>query len=155
VPSSVHRTASEAETRALGRRLGDVLHGGEIVLLCGDLGAGKTQFTKGLAAALGVAGEVVSPSFTLAARYEGRVPLVHYDLYRLRHPRELQEIGYLESDDRQEIAVVEWGDRVHAPPGAIRIRFEVEPGGTRRIEIDGLAPALESDATAAPGGGSG
>lgn len=140
VTSTVHRTATAAETQALGRRFGALLHGGEVVLLCGDLGAGKTQFAKGVAEALGVAAEVVSPTFTLAARYEGRLPLVHYDLYRLRDPRELREIGFLESDDAAEVAVVEWGDRIAGPSGAIRIHFEVEPGGTRRIEIEEPGP---------------
>lgn len=134
--STVHHTASAAATQALGRTFGATLRGGEIVLLCGDLGAGKTQFAKGVAAALGVRAEVVSPTFTLAARYDARLPLVHYDLYRLRDPRELREIGFLESDDPAEVALVEWGDRVNAPAGAIRIRFDVEPGGHRRIEIE-------------------
>lgn len=134
--STVHRTASAAATQALGRTFGATLRGGEIVLLCGDLGAGKTQFAKGVAAALGVRAEVVSPTFTLAARYDARLPLVHYDLYRLRDPRELREIGFLETDDPAEVALVEWGDRVTAPAGAVRIRFDVEPDGERRIEIE-------------------
>jgi len=136
VPSTLHRTGSAAETQALGRSFGATLRGGEIVFLCGDLGAGKTQFAKGVAAALGVAAEVVSPTFTLAARYAARLPLVHYDLYRLREARELREIGFLESDDAQEVTLVEWGDRVTVPPDAIRIRFDVEPDGERRIEIE-------------------
>lgn len=136
MPSTVHRTGSAAETQALGRVFGATLQGGEIVFLCGDLGAGKTQFAKGVAAALGVAAEVVSPTFTLAARYEARLPLVHYDLYRLREARELREIGFLESDDAHEVTLVEWGDRVTVPPDAIRIRFDVEPNGERRIEIE-------------------
>ena len=136
MPSTLHRTGSAAETQALGRSFGATLRGGEIVFLCGDLGAGKTQFAKGVAAALGVAAEVVSPTFTLAARYAARLPLVHYDLYRLREARELREIGFLESDDAQEVTLVEWGDRVTVPPDAIRIRFDVEPDGERRIEIE-------------------
>ena len=136
MPSTVHRTGSAAETQTLGRIFGATLRGGEIVFLCGDLGAGKTQFAKGVAAALGVAAEVVSPTFTLAARYAARLPLVHYDLYRLREPHELREIGFLESDDAQEVTLVEWGDRVTVPPDAIRIRFDVEPDGERRIEIE-------------------
>lgn len=138
--STVHRTASAAETQELGRRFGASLRGGEVVLLCGDLGAGKTQFAKGVAAALGVGTEVVSPTFTLAARYEARLPLVHYDLYRLRDLRELREIGFLETDDAAEVALVEWGDRIARPPGAIGVRFDVEPGGMRRIEIEEPSP---------------
>ena len=138
--STRHRTFSAAETQALGRTFGATLRGGEVVFLCGDLGAGKTQFAKGVAAALGVGVEVVSPTFTLAARYEARLPLVHYDLYRLRDGRELREIGFLESDDAREVALVEWGDRVAVPPDAIRIQFEVEPTGARRIEIEAPVP---------------
>ena len=140
VPSQ-HRTESEKETRALGERFAATLAGGEIVLLCGDLGAGKTQFTKGVARGLGVAAEVLSPTFTLAARYEGRLPLVHYDLYRLREARELREIGWLEADDPNEVAIVEWGDRVPPPAGAIRVRFVVESASTRHLVFERVAPA--------------
>jgi tRNA threonylcarbamoyladenosine biosynthesis protein TsaE len=110
------------------------------VLLCGDLGVGKTQFAKGVALGLGIRNEVVSPTFTMAVRYEGRLPLVHYDLYRVRGPRELVEIGFLEADDRREVALVEWGDRAAAPAGAIRVRIDLEPGGDRCIEVEGLDP---------------
>jgi tRNA threonylcarbamoyladenosine biosynthesis protein TsaE len=130
------KTASAAETRALGAEFGSRLVGGEVVLLCGDLGAGKTQFAKGVAAALGVAAEIASPTFILSARYAGRLPLVHYDLYRIRSAAELREIGFLESDDPSEIALVEWGDRVAAPAGAVRIVFSVAPDGGREIVIE-------------------
>jgi len=134
--SARFKTASAAETRALGAQFGSGLVGGEIVLLCGDLGAGKTQFAKGVAAALGVAAEIASPTFILSARYEGRLPLVHYDLYRVRSAVELREIGFLESDDPSEVALVEWGDRVPTPAGAVRIVFSVEPDGSRGIVIE-------------------
>jgi tRNA threonylcarbamoyladenosine biosynthesis protein TsaE len=128
-------SGSEGETRACGEAFGRRLAGGEVVLLCGDLGAGKTQFAKGVARALGVAAEVLSPTFTMAARYEGRLPLVHYDLYRVRSERELLEMGYLCGDDATEVALVEWGDRVAPPAGCWRIDLHVEPDGRRRIEI--------------------
>lgn len=134
------RTRSEGETRALGERLGRQLGGGEVVVLSGDLGAGKTQFAKGVARGLGIAAEVVSPTFTMAVRYEGRLPLVHYDLYRVRSERELVEMGFLESDDPREVALVEWGDRTEPPAGAIRVHIEIEPDGSRTIDIDGIDP---------------
>jgi tRNA threonylcarbamoyladenosine biosynthesis protein TsaE len=135
---------SEAATRACGEAFGRALQGGEVVLLCGDLGAGKTQFAKGVARGLGVAAEVLSPTFTMAARYEGRLPLVHYDLYRVRDERELVELGFLSGDDPLEVSVVEWGDRVGPPPGCWRITLHVETDGRRRIDI--AAPAAEAHA---------
>lgn len=138
VAASTHESRSESQTRALGERLGARLRGGEVVLLCGDLGAGKTQFAKGVAHALGVEAEVVSPTFTIAARYPGRLPLVHYDLYRVTRVAELREIGWLETDDPLEVALVEWGDRVPPPQGAVRVTFAFLPDGGRRIAVDGL-----------------
>jgi tRNA threonylcarbamoyladenosine biosynthesis protein TsaE len=139
VQARTYRSASEEETRRLGERLGARLRGGEIVLLCGDLGAGKTQFVKGIGRALDVDVDVVSPTFTMAARYAGRLPLVHYDLYRVRGAEELVELGYVDGDDPLEVSVVEWGDRAAAPPGALVVHFEVEPTGGRRIEVRGIA----------------
>lgn len=133
-------SASEAETRACGERLGKRLEGGEVVLLCGELGAGKTQFAKGVARGLGVTAEVLSPTFTMAARYEGRLPLVHYDLYRIRDARELVELGFLAGDDPREVTLVEWGDRVEPPPGCIRVELGLLPDGRRRIAIEYPVP---------------
>lgn len=107
-----------------------------MVLLCGDLGVGKTQFAKGLARGLGIVSEVVSPTFTMAVRYEGRLPLVHYDLYRVRGERELVEMGFLEADDPREVAVVEWGDRADVPAGAICVRIGIASDGTRTLDLD-------------------
>jgi tRNA threonylcarbamoyladenosine biosynthesis protein TsaE len=135
-PVEVHRSTSEEETRALGERLARTLTGGEVVLLCGDLGAGKTVFAKGVARGLGVEAEVVSPTFTMAVRYEGRLPLVHYDLYRVRGARELEELGFLAGDDAREVALVEWGDRAEPPRSRLEVRIAIEPTGARRIEIE-------------------
>jgi tRNA threonylcarbamoyladenosine biosynthesis protein TsaE len=129
---------SVAQTRALGERLGRRLRGGEVVLLCGDLGVGKTQFAQGVGLALGVRGPMLSPTFTLAVQYEARLPLVHYDLYRVQHPDELREMGYLEFDDAATVALIEWGDRVTPPTGAVQVFLEVESEARRRITIAGL-----------------
>ncbi len=131
-------THSERETRQLGERLGAHLRGGEVVTLCGDLGVGKTQFAQGIGRAVGIDTPLVSPTFTLAVEYEGRLPLVHYDLYRVESAAELDEIGFLEMDDARAVAVVEWADRTAAPPGAIRVDFELEADGARSIRISGL-----------------
>lgn len=129
---------SEDETRELGHRLGGRLRGGEVVLLCGDLGVGKTQFAQGIGRALQIAAPLVSPTFTLAVHYEGRLPLVHYDLYRVESEAELEEIGFLALDDARAVAVVEWGDRTDAPPESIRVDFELQGDGSRRITIAGV-----------------
>ena len=137
-PSTELLTKSVEETQRLGARIAEQLHGGEILLLQGDLGVGKTQLAKGVARGLGVEAEVVSPTFTLVAQYEGRLPLAHYDLYRVESSADLQEIGYLEEDDDRTIRVVEWGERAPTPPGAIQIRISMVDAQTRRIELQGL-----------------
>jgi tRNA threonylcarbamoyladenosine biosynthesis protein TsaE len=133
---TLHST-SETETRRAGERLGRILQGGEIVLLHGDLGVGKTQFTKGIARGLGIRDEIVSPTFTLVAQFEGRLPLAHYDLYRVESSRDLQEIGYLEEDDPRCVRVVEWGERAPRPPGAIVVTLELVGNTERRIHVEG------------------
>jgi len=137
-PQTQLQTSSAEETQRVGEDIAAHLHGGEILLLQGDLGAGKTQLTKGIARGLGVSAEVVSPTFTLVAQYEGRLPLAHYDLYRVETPADLQEIGYLEEDDVRTVRVVEWGERAPFPAGAIHIRISMIDPETRRIEVLGL-----------------
>jgi len=131
---------SEEETLDLGRGVGRALKGGELLLLQGDLGYGKTVFARGVAAALGVLpDEVTSPSFTLVHEYRGgRVPLFHIDLYRLDAPEE--EVGTLGIEEIREaggVVLVEWGERL--PPflkrGATTVRFHDVGEGSRRIEI--------------------
>ena len=125
------------ETRACGARLASGLVGGEVVALEGPLGAGKTQFVKGLAAGLGVAPEepVVSPTFVLVREYEGRLKLYHIDAYRLASTDELLAIGFdeLRSDARGVVAI-EWADRVPEaiPPEAIIVRLE-HAGESERV----------------------
>ena len=131
-------TNSAEETQQVGERIAQQLHGGETILLQGDLGAGKTQLAKGIARGLGVAAEVVSPTFTLVVQYEGRLPFAHYDLYRVESTLDLQEIGYLEEDDARTIRVVEWGERAPTPPGAMHIRISMRDSGARHIELRGL-----------------
>lgn len=131
---------SEEETMDLGRGLGRALKGGELLLLQGDLGYGKTVFARGVAAALGIhSDEVSSPSFTFVHEYKGgRVPLFHIDLYRLETPEE--EVGALGIEEilaAGGVVLVEWGEKL--PPflrrGATTIRFHDVGEGSRRIEI--------------------
>jgi tRNA threonylcarbamoyladenosine biosynthesis protein TsaE len=132
------RTQSEAETSAAGRTLAETLSGGSVVLLIGDLGAGKTAFVRGMAEGLGLdPGEVSSPTFTLVQEYRGgRVPLVHVDLYRLRDPREIDDLG-LEDLEEGRVVAIEWADRLpRAPRGAVRVTIEDEGGETRRLTME-------------------
>ena len=126
------------ETFDLGRRLAAELKAGDVLALAGDLGAGKTQFTKGLAAGLGVNASVTSPTFTLIHEYPGgRLPLYHIDLYRLESAVEALEMGiddYLAGDG---VTVVEWADKFEeiVPRGARWVRFRALEGDEREIEL--------------------
>jgi len=123
-------TSSPAETEEAGRRFGERLRTGDIVLLTGELGAGKTTFVRGVARGIGSSAPVASPTFQLVRVYPGRVQLAHVDLYRIERPAELAELGLDELADQGAI-VVEWGDRLQAP-GAARIEIE-HLGGDRRL----------------------
>lgn len=128
---------SPEETLSLARRIGERLRGGEIFLLSGELGAGKTVFAKGLAEGLQIdPEEVTSPSFTLVNSYEGRLRFFHIDLYRLesnsRHDLGLEEIF----DDEKAVTVVEWAERLSlVPPGATLVELSYISNTERRIRI--------------------
>jgi tRNA threonylcarbamoyladenosine biosynthesis protein TsaE len=132
-------SASEEETRRIGETLGRSLQAGAVVLLEGDLGAGKTCFVQGLALGLEVPPErrVNSPSFAIVNQHPGRVTLHHIDLYRVEDPRELVELGLAELFESGGVAAVEWAERLGgaAPAGAIRVRIETIGPETRRITI--------------------
>ena len=133
-----HTSNSEADTRAIAARLSPALTPGSVVLLSGDLGAGKTAFVRGLAAGLGVdPDEVTSPTFTLVHEYRGgRLPLIHVDLYRLDRA-ELDEIG-LDSDLADAgVTAVEWSERLTRPiRGAVTVHIADRGGDTREIRIE-------------------
>lgn len=124
------RTHSVGETRALAGALAALLRPGDLVVLAGDLGAGKTAFAQGIAVALGVTEPVVSPSYTIVREYEARFPLVHVDVYRLDNLQELHDLGFEELVDGDRVTLVEWGDAVAAvlPPDRLVVRLE--PGAT-------------------------
>lgn len=120
------RTASADETRALGGAVAGVAAAGDVIVLVGDLGAGKTAFTQGFAAALGVTAPVTSPTFTLANRYEGSITVNHLDVYRFDHPDEAHDLALEELID-DGITLVEWGDAIAGMLPAdhltVKIRF--------------------------------
>ena len=134
-------THNEAETEALGARLAAVLTPGAVVAYRGGLGMGKTAFTRGLARGLGYAGRVTSPTFTIVNEYEGgRLPLFHFDMYRLADAEELFDIGWEDYLDRGGVCAVEWSEHVEeALDGAVRVRIDRDPADEdgRRITIEG------------------
>lgn len=131
-------TNSEDETENIGRQLAATLSAGDVLLLYGDLGAGKTAFVRGLAEGLGIAGdEVSSPTFTLVQEYRGgRLPLVHVDLYRLDDPREVDDLG-LDEIAAAGVLAIEWADKLADPPTGTRCVTIEHTGETkRRIAIE-------------------
>jgi tRNA threonylcarbamoyladenosine biosynthesis protein TsaE len=134
-----HVTTSEAETAAVARRLASKLAPGAVLLLSGNLGAGKTAFVRGLAEGLGVdPAEVSSPTFTLVHEYRGgRLTIYHVDLYRLEK-RGTEDLGLEELAAAAGVLAVEWPDRLTRPwPGAQRIEIEILDGDMRRISWSG------------------
>ncbi len=120
-------TNSEQETFAFGRSLGEAAVPGQVYALEGDLGVGKTVLTKGLAAGLGVKEAVCSPTFTIVQIYEeGRLPLYHFDVYRIGDIEEMEEIGYEDYFYGEGVCLVEWANLITEllPPQTIRIRIE-------------------------------
>ena len=111
-PKTAFVTRSTDQTIALGRRLGELLEPGDVLVLTGDLGAGKTQLTKGIASGMGVTDDVCSPTFTIGMVYEGaRMPLYHYDLYRLDDPSQLDDTGIFDVLGDDGPCVIEWGEQ--------------------------------------------
>jgi tRNA threonylcarbamoyladenosine biosynthesis protein TsaE len=123
-------TASPAETEEAGRRLGERLRTGDVVLLTGELGAGKTTFVRGVARGVSSSAPVASPTFQLVRVYPGRVQLAHVDLYRIESNAELSGLGLEELAD-QGAVIIEWGDRIEAQDAAV---IDIEHlGGDRRL----------------------
>ena len=135
-------THSPAETEALGARLADALDAGRVVAFTGDLGAGKTAFVSGMARALGVEERVTSPTFTIVNEYEGgRLPLFHFDMYRLGDADELFHIGWEDYLARGGICAVEWSENVAEAlePDAVRVSIVRGDGDSdRMITIEGV-----------------
>ena len=133
---------SEGETEDLGRRLGLRLGPGAVVAYTGDLGAGKTAFTRGLARGLDISERVTSPTFTIVNEYEGgRLPLFHFDLYRLSSSDELFDIGWEDYLARGGVCAVEWSENVADALEEDAIRVDLRRGesdGQRIITIEGV-----------------
>jgi tRNA threonylcarbamoyladenosine biosynthesis protein TsaE len=139
---------SPEETRRLGRELGRTLRAGDVVLLEGELGAGKTTFVKGIADACGVTVGVRSPTFALMHRYRGRPDLIHVDLYREKSAASLDDLA-LDEAGEAAILVIEWPKDLAAPrwPAALLVRFDHVDETSRSVTLPGGPPASP------PGGG--
>ena len=136
-------TASPEETEALGRRVGESVEGRTVLLLAGDLGAGKTLFTRGLAAGLGIdPDEVSSPTFSLVNRYDGgRLPLYHLDLYRLEQSQ-LGSTGWEDALEAGGVTLIEWPDRAgdQLPADRVDVRLSHVAETKRKVTIEATGP---------------
>ena len=132
-------TNSPAETEAIGAALGNIIKPGTVIAYRGDLGAGKTAFTRGLAKGLGCKEIVTSPTYTIVNEYlGGRIPLFHFDMYRLRSSDDLFDIGWEDYLDRGGVCAVEWSENVDdAMEDAIYITIEKLGEDSRRITLEG------------------
>lgn len=133
-------SSSVKETLDSGRRLAKKLKKGDIVCLFGEFGSGKTVFTKGIAWGLGIKmHDIISPSFVLIREYfSGRVPLFHFDLYRLKNKAEIQALGYEEYFYAGGVTVIEWAQKLNGllPEKFLAVRIEILKNKKRRISID-------------------
>ena len=140
----IYETNSEKETFELGKNLGEQAKAGQIFCLNGDLGVGKTVFTQGFAKGLGIEENVNSPTFTIIQVYEeGRIPLYHFDVYRIGDPEEMYEIGYEEYFFGEGVCLIEWSKLIEEliPEEAINIEIDknLENGlDYRKITVEGL-----------------
>ena len=134
-PQVTVRTSGAAETRAVAAAVASVLRVGDLVALSGDLGAGKTCFVQGAAAALGVEGRVTSPSFTIMRSYRGRLRVVHVDVYRLDRVRDVLELGEEALAEPDAVTFVEWGDAVTTllPPDRLDVTIETAGDDDERV----------------------
>ena len=138
----IYETRSEKETFELGRKIGEAAKPGQIYTLSGDLGVGKTVFTKGVASGLGITEPVNSPTFTIVQIYDGgRLPFYHFDVYRIGDVEEMEEIGYEDCFFGEGICLIEWAELIAdiLPEGCVSITIEkdlTQGFDYRKITID-------------------
>lgn len=133
-------TAAVSATYALGEALASLACAGDVVLLSGDLGAGKTALVKGIAEGLGVEEPITSPTFNILLVHEGRIPLYHMDLYRLEHADQLEDIDYFGTIEADGLTCVEWGDRFPqaAPDEYLAVDITIVGDTERELEVTGV-----------------
>lgn len=142
-------SASVEQTHALGKALGALLAAGDVILLVGDLGAGKTALTQGIGAGLDVRGVINSPTFTILKEYAGRLPLYHFDLYRIDSPDEVFALGFEDYFEGDGVSVIEWAERGEpqepdAPPpwpaNYLRIALRADGPNARLLDVTSAGP---------------
>ncbi|MGI6590828.1 MAG: tRNA (adenosine(37)-N6)-threonylcarbamoyltransferase complex ATPase subunit type 1 TsaE [Eggerthellaceae bacterium] len=133
---------SAQQTKDYGAALAPCLQPGDVVLLYGDLGAGKTQFAQGVARGLGVDDEVTSPTFNILLEYEGRLPLYHFDLYRLTEPDQLEDIDFYAVVEGDGASLIEWGDRFpdEMPEDRLEVSLTVDENEQRELSVLATGP---------------
>lgn len=130
------KSDSEKETCEIAEKVAKGLTGGEIIILEGELGAGKTTFTKGLAKGLGITEEITSPTFVMMKEYEGKLKLNHFDLYRIKEQEELEELGFEELFYDESVCVIEWNKFKNFPHPPIYVSIERINDNARSINIE-------------------
>lgn len=139
-------TNSELETIELGNKIGKLLTDGDFICLDGDLGAGKTHFTKGLAQGMGIREDITSPTFTIVQEYDGELDLYHFDVYRLFDEEELYAIGFEDYLKRKGVIIVEWSEKVRGvlPKDRLEIRIEyLEDPDKRKLVFESFGKRAE------------
>ena len=140
-------TSSVDQTRALARALAELVRPGDLIVLSGDLGAGKTAFTQGFAAGLGVEEQVISPTFILARTYQGRLELNHLDVYRIDDLEATRDLALPELLDSGAVTLIEWGDTIYPmlPTDLLEVRLSFgEDDDDRTVEIRCIGPGWSS-----------
>jgi tRNA threonylcarbamoyladenosine biosynthesis protein TsaE len=140
---AVLTSEDEARTIEIGRIVGELVRPGDAVLLIGELGAGKTRFVQGMTEGIRAPGGARSPTFVLVNEYEGRLRLLHSDLYRIAVQAEVEDLGLTERLEAGDVLVVEWADRAPQvlPADALTVRFETRPGfDVRRLNLSAGGP---------------
>ncbi len=143
------RAATAEDTRDVGAALAGLLRTHDVVVLTGELGAGKTTFVQGIARGLGATEHVASPTFTLVREYvSGRVPVAHVDLYRLEREQDVIDLALDELEDGERVLLVEWGDPVAEllADERLRVEFAADPDDVRRITVATVGPSWEERA---------
>ena len=132
---------NENETFMLGKQLGESLKSGAVLAIYGDLGSGKTHFISGVAAGLGYNGETYSPTFAIVNEYfGGRIPMYHFDMYRISGWEDLYSTGFFEAVDSNAVVAVEWSENIEGalPDGTVRIRINGSGDMPRKIALEGI-----------------
>jgi tRNA threonylcarbamoyladenosine biosynthesis protein TsaE len=144
------RTEAVDDTRSLAAALAELVRADDVVLLVGDLGAGKTAFAQGFASGLGVSEQVTSPTFTLARSYVGRLRMNHLDVYRLEHVNEAEDLGIAEIVDGGGVTLIEWGDVVLSalPADYLEVRLHIVDDDVRDLVLRTVGPSWSVRAAA-------